>query len=202
MPSPKANPSEAANVFLNVPYDDKYEPILIALTAALVALGRIPRLTFEVADDGRGRLQRIIELINRCPISFHDLSAVELPVRFNMPFELGLACAIQHTRKKHRYFILEEKPYRLDVHLSDLKGVDPKIHEGEPETAIAAVLEVLDKPGYRPNTGEVMDLYNEMGTILPAIKNIHRKTKVFSNRVYADLVASAWKIADTKGFHK
>lgn len=82
-------------VFLNVPYSPSYERTLLALTAALVAIGRVPRLTFQLPDGGQGRLQRIFALLRSCRVSLHDLSAVGLPVRFNMPFELGLACALK-----------------------------------------------------------------------------------------------------------
>ena len=200
--SSSTDTASAADVFLNVPYDKNYEPVLLALTAALVALGRTPRLTFEVPDDGVGRIKRIIDLIRLCPVSFHDLSAVEPPPRFNMPFELGLACAVQHLRKKHRYFILEAEPHRLDRHLSDLKGVDHKVHHGKPAEAIAAVLEVLDKPGYRPNAKEVLGLYEEMSSALPGILALHLKEKIFSVRVYGALVAIGWEKAAAAGFHR
>lgn len=202
MSSAPSDSTASADVFLNVPYDKDYEPVLLALTAALVALGRTPRLTFQVPDDGAGRIKRIIDLIRKCPVSFHDLSAVELPPRFNMPFELGLACAVQHLRKKHRYFILEAEPHRLDKHLSDLKGVDHKIHHRNPANAIAAVLEVLDKPGYRPNAKEVFALYEEMTASVPDILRLHMKDKIFSVRVYGALVAIGWEKAVAAGFHR
>ena len=207
MSSTETDSSSSADVFLNVPYDKAYEPVLLALTAALVALGRTPRLTFEVPDDGVGRIKRIIDLIRKCPVSFHDLSAVDLPPRFNMPFELGLACAVQHLggkprAKKHRYFILEAEPHRLDRHLSDLKGVDHKVHHGDPAAAIAAVLEVLDTPGYRPNAKEVFALYQAMSAAVPEVLKLHLKDKIFSVRVYGALVAIGWDLAAALGFHE
>lgn len=51
-------------VFLNVPYSLGYEKTLVALTAALVSVGRVPRLTFQIPDGGQGRLQRIFALRN------------------------------------------------------------------------------------------------------------------------------------------
>jgi hypothetical protein len=82
------------SVFLNVPFDESYEPLFVALISALVALGRIPRCVLELPEMGSGRLARILQLIRSCSISIHDLSRVGLPVRFNMPFELGIAVAL------------------------------------------------------------------------------------------------------------
>ena len=65
----------STDVFLNIPYDNNplSESLLVAYTASLVALGRKPRLTFEIPDGGTGRMGRIFSLLKSCPISFHDL---------------------------------------------------------------------------------------------------------------------------------
>lgn len=202
MPSVRINPTD---VFLNVPYDKSHEPILVGLTAALVAIGRKPRLTFEVPDCGEGRLRKMVALIRGCPVSFHDLSAVTLPPRFNMPFELGLACAIRELGRapKHEFFLLEEKDHRLDIHLSDLKAIDPKIHGGTPVGAISAVLEVLKKPGYNADTTEVLTLCEEMHAAVPAILARFNKDKlVESTRAFGTLVALGWEQAAARGFHE
>lgn len=150
-PSKRAAPAVTpAQVFLNVPYSKSYERTLVALTAALVAVGRFPRLTFQLPDGGQGRLQRIFALLRSCRVSVHDLSAVGLPVRFNMPFELGLACALKEQTGRHDFLVLDRAPHRLDRHLSDLKNVDPKIHHGTVTGAINAILESLDKPTGNP----------------------------------------------------
>src|SRR5438132_838642 len=74
------------SVFLNVPFDEDYERLFVALISALVALGRIPHCVLELPETGQGRLLRILQLISSCPVSIHDLSRAELPARFNMPF--------------------------------------------------------------------------------------------------------------------
>ena len=81
-------------VFLNVPFDIGYERLFVALISALVSLGRVPRCVLEIPEQGIGRLSRIFRLVRTCPVSVHDLSRVGQPVRFNMPFELGLAVAL------------------------------------------------------------------------------------------------------------
>jgi hypothetical protein len=182
-------------VFLNVPYDRSYEKILVALTAALVALGRVPALTFQIPDGGQGRLARIFRLLKSCRVSIHDLSAVGLPVRFNMPFELGLACAIKEQSGRHDFLVLERKSHRVDRHLSDLRGVDPKIHRGTVEGAICAVLEVLERPGGNPSTAEVLQLHRRMMRFVPALKTRHGRTDLYGTRVYGELVALGWDAA-------
>jgi len=85
---------EGKAVFINAPFDAAYEPLFITLVGMLVFLGQEPYCVLEVREKGEGRLARIIELIRNCRMSIHDLSRVGLPARFNMPFELGLACTV------------------------------------------------------------------------------------------------------------
>jgi len=188
-----------AQVFLNVPYDASYERILVALTAALVAVGRVPRLTFQIPEQGQGRLQRIFDLLKSCRVSIHDLSAVGQPVRFNMPFELGLACAIKRQTGRHDFLILERKRYRLHKHLSDADGIDPKIHHGTAQGAICAILEVIEKPGGNPPAAEVMKLFRRMNSMVPNFKARHGKRPLFSPQVYGELVAYGWAAARDMG---
>lgn len=83
---------------------------MVALSAAL---GRVPQLTFQVPDGDEGHLPRIFRLLKSCRVSIHDLNAVGIPVRFNMPFELGLACAIKQQTGRHDFLALERKSHRL-----------------------------------------------------------------------------------------
>jgi len=88
------------SVFLNVPFDKGYESLFVSLISALVSLGRVPHCVLEVPDPGIGRLPRILRLIRSCPVSMRDLSRVGLPVRFNMPFELGIAVALSRIERR------------------------------------------------------------------------------------------------------
>lgn len=188
-----------AQVFLNIPYSASYEKLLVALTAALVAVGRVPQLTFQIPDGGQGRLQRIFTLLKSCNVSIPDLSAVGRPVRFNMPFELGLACALKAAGGRHDFLVLEKKPHRLDRHLSDLRGIDPKIHHGTAQGAIGAVLDVLAKPGRNPDATAVMRLYRVLRRYVPLLKRRHRSPDLFSQRIYHELVALGFDEARQMG---
>ena len=146
--------SPVSTVFLNVPFDEKYSPLLIALLAGLAALGRDPHCVLEVPSGGRNRLDRIYHLIAACGASIHDLSRVTAsgPLRvprFNMPFELGLAYAIaQHH--PHSFFVLETRPHRLQASLSDLNGHDPHIHGGSQDGVLRCLLDCFGTGSYQP----------------------------------------------------
>jgi hypothetical protein len=116
-------------VFLNVPFDRGYERLFVALISALVSIGRVPHCVLEIPEQGTGRLARTFRLIQDCPASLHDLSRVGRPVRFNMPFELGLAVALSRMERRPKFIILESEQYRLQRTLSDLNGFDPGIHK-------------------------------------------------------------------------
>lgn len=182
---------QSDQVFLNVPYNRSYEKMLVALTCALVVVGCVPRLTFEVPEVGEGRLKRIFDLIKSCRVSVHDLSAVGLPVRFNMPFELGLAWTVKQQLGEHDFLILERKAHRLPRHLSDLNGIDPKIHGGTAAGAIGAILDTLVRPDGNPASEDVMRLHRQMMKVVPELKKRHRTKDLFGARIYGELVVAA-----------
>ena len=109
----RRHPLDERSVFLNVPFDAGYEGNFVALIASIIAVGRVPRCVLELPELGGGRLSRLFELLEQCRVSIHDLSRVNMPVRFNMPFELGLACALARYRKPHDYILMEKKPIRF-----------------------------------------------------------------------------------------
>jgi hypothetical protein len=107
------------SVFLNVPYDDAFENLFLAYIAGISAFGFIPRAAIEVPYS-RQRLERILSIIGECDFSLHDLSRVQLDrkpprtPRFNMPFELGLAVALEGKITGHAWIVCEfaVQPFR------------------------------------------------------------------------------------------
>jgi hypothetical protein len=65
------------DVFLNIPYDARFENLLLAYIAGISAFGFAPRATLEIPF-GQRRLDRILSLIRQSRYSIHDLSRVEL----------------------------------------------------------------------------------------------------------------------------
>jgi hypothetical protein len=155
-----------SDVFLNVPFDRKYEPLFLALVSGLVALRRRPRCVLELPDAGSGRIARILELMRHCEASVHDLSRVttsgpagkRVP-RFNMPFELGLACALSHIAGGHSFVVMEEVAYRSQRSLSDLSGVDAYVHRGTPTGVLAALSDWLGSRAHDPSPRQMLRLY-------------------------------------------
>ena len=186
------------SVFLNIPFDVSYEPLFIALISALVAIGRTPRCVLEVPEQGDGRLRRIFDLIRRCPVSVHDLSRVGLPVRFNMPFELGIAFALRRI-DRHQFILLEAKRHRLQKTLSDLNGIDPGIHGGTVIGMVSCVLSGLAKPTRNPDPHQIERIRRQLWKTVPVLKRRHHRTTIYSRAVFGDLVGGATFLARKEG---
>jgi hypothetical protein len=57
--------AEAKRVFLNIPYDAKFERLYLAYTVGVIELGLQPRATLAIPG-GPARLDRIVDLIQSC----------------------------------------------------------------------------------------------------------------------------------------
>lgn len=136
------------NVFINCPFDEKYEPILQAILFCITYLGFTPRIARERSNSGEMRIEKIKELIESSKFSIHDLSRCQAEqeeeyYRLNMPFELGYDFGCKEyfgrTRNTKKFLILEEKPFRYQAALSDIAGFDIEQHEGSYEKAVRKV---------------------------------------------------------------
>jgi hypothetical protein len=185
-------------VFLNVPFDRGYEVLFVALISSLVALGRVPRSVLELPDHGEGRLARILEMIRSCPVSVHDLSRVGRPVRFNMPFELGIAFALSRVAG-HKFVILESKRYRLQRTLSDVNGIDPGIHGARVSGIVSCVLSQLGKSSGNPELETVNRIYRQLWRTIPFIKKAHGRDNLYSRSIFSQLVSGANDLATKEG---
>ena len=187
------------SVFLNVPFDHGYERNFVALVSTLLALGRRPRCVLELPDLGEGRLSRIFRHIESCRISIHDLSRVGLPVRFNMPFELGLACALSTYKGRHSFVLLEKKPFRLDRTLSDIKGRDPLIHRGTPAGVITCVTDVLGSRAGDPTLRELRILWKRLWAYACDLKVHYRRDSLFHRTLFNELILGGTLLAGQTG---
>jgi hypothetical protein len=187
------------SVFLNVPFDQDYEPLFVALVSALAALGRMPHSVLEVPEQGDGRLARIFGLMRQCPVSIHDLSRVELPVRFNMPFELGIAFALSRLEKSHKFVLLEAKRHRLQKTLSDVNGIDPGIHRAAVKGVISCVLSHLGESRGNPDAKTVASIHRQLWKIIPSLKAMHGRANIYSRAIFTELVDGAIRLAKIEG---
>jgi hypothetical protein len=187
-------------VFLNIPFDSEYERFLVALVPTIVAVGRIPRTVLEVPEQGIGRLARLVKHLADCELSVHDLSRVGVPARFNMPFELGLACALAHVRPPHAYVLLERESFRLDRTLSDMRGRDAYIYGRSVKRLIAGLLDALrPTSGARPSHRQVFSLYRNLSVAALGLKRDAGVSAIYSRTMFEDLVAAATDLAARAG---
>ncbi|HEU4833509.1 MAG TPA: hypothetical protein VFS90_03800 [Pyrinomonadaceae bacterium] len=166
----------ARSVFINCPFDKDYEPLSRAIVFAIRDLNLKPRSAMHVSDGGQPRINKILELIENCKFSIHDICRTELdPVnglpRFNMPFELGLDLGCKRYRISDQedklLLILDTERDRYRTFLSDIAGQDIANHNGSVEAVISIVRDWL-RPYLNPSA-----VTTQSGRI------IYRRYKVF-----------------------
>lgn len=190
-------------VFLNIPYDAPFSPLFLAYVAGITAFGLVPRATLEIPGSVR-RLDRIIALIRSCEYSLHDLSRVELDPtppptpRFNMPFELGLAVALDSTfpRRRHSWFIFETALWRIQKSLSDLNGTDAYIHSGTVEGVFRELAKAFVRITQQPTVEQMRTIYDKIAVILPKFLSDAGSEHPFHARVFQDLIVYAGALAN------
>ncbi len=184
-------------VFLNIPYDSRFERLCIAYICGIAAFGLVPRATLEIP--GNRRLDRIVELIRSCPFSVHDLSRVQSDrnrprtPRFNMPFELGLAVAHEKlTKSEHSWFVFETMSRRADKSLSDLAGTDIYIHQGTVHGVLQQISNAFIRQERQPSLAEMNAIYRYIRKELPSILRQSGSTSVFDGaRPFRDVSIAA-----------
>lgn len=140
------------NVFINCPFDARYQPLFQAIVFAVHDCGFVARCAMETDDGSQIRIDKIFSIIRDCRLGVHDISRTEadagsgLP-RFNMPLELGVFLGAKHfgpgKQREKCCLILDSEPYRYQQYLSDIAGQDIRAHALEPEVAIRRVRDWL-----------------------------------------------------------
>ncbi len=196
-------PIDPQSVFLNVPFDEDYAPLFVALITGLAALGRKPRCVLEVPSGGRNRLERIFGLIASCGASIHDLSRVTLSdhlnvPRFNMPFELGIAYSLSQLRP-HSFFVFEEKAFRLQASLSDLSGHDPYIHDGSSSGVLRCILDCFGAPSKALRLPTLEAMARRLTQSALRLQKEHRTPGLFHSYLFRRIVLAAVELAKHRG---
>jgi hypothetical protein len=193
-PNPGA---KKASVFLNVPYDERFENLFLAYIAGISAFGFAPRATLEIPFSQR-RLERIISLIASSQYSVHDLSRVELDrnpprtPRFNMPFELGLTVGIG----KHDWIVCEATRHRIKKSLSDIDGTDVYIHDGTIRGVFRELSNAFVRTRRQPSVVQMMQIYRILRSNFAGILKKAGAKDPFNARVFLDLCVLASAAAD------
>ena len=182
MAAPKLAPSD---VFINLPFDSGYERLFLAMIAGLVSLGLNPRSVVQIPASS-DRLRRLVEIIQECPFSIHDLSRVQLSgtgtfrvPRFNMAFEMGLAAAVSMTAPgiTRQWRVIEAVRHRVGHSCSDVDGYNAEIHGG----TVRGMFEALSNIFPDPPTGAL----NDVGDMLWVYRRLRRFRKTLPKNIYA-----------------
>jgi hypothetical protein len=136
------------SVFVNCPYDEDYRACFDAIVFTCVHAGFFPWIAASTGSVARGRIDRILEGLEWCRYSIHDLTryrgeGAENLSRFNMPLELGIAMGVrgQHAGEDaHDWMVMGPPGHVFHGYVSDLAGIDPLPHDGTPERVCTAVL--------------------------------------------------------------
>lgn len=187
-----------ARVFLNIPYDPKFERLFLAYIAGISAYGMVPQATLQITDSSR-RLEKILKLARSCTYSVHDLSRVQLDAkkprvpRFNMPFELGLcvADANQKDNQKQNWFVFEAVANRLDKSLSDLRGTDPRIHDATVRGVLSGLCNIFRRPGRQPSVPQMWQIYKKLRKSQPAILKRAGSGTLYTRKVFGEICVAA-----------
>lgn len=170
-------------VFLNVPFDRKYESLLRALVFTIHDCGFASRCAREIDDGGQVRLDKVYDLIRQSKYGIHDLSrtspdkAHRLP-RFNMPLELGIFLGARKfgsaEQRKKGCLILDRDPYRYLKFCSDLAGHDIRAHAHRVEEMIRSVRDWLSNQTTLrevriPSPSRMVDRYRQFQAQLPTM---------------------------------
>ena len=140
------------NVFINCPFDKKYQPLFRAIVFTIQHCGFAARCALEEDSTGDIRINKIISIINDCRYGIHDISKADLDeysqlARFNMPLELGIfigahrfASSKDHNSTK-KYIVMDIEPYRYQKFISDLGGQDIKVYGTDTENQVGTIIQ-------------------------------------------------------------
>lgn len=175
---PRAN----RQVFLNVPFDERYRKLLDALVFAVHECGLQARSALDGDDGGEIRLEKLYRIIAECRFGIHDLSRTTLDSenrlpRFNMPLELGLFLGArrfgQGAQRKKSCLILEKERWRYQKYCSDIAGQDIRAHGNQVHQALKAVRNWLQAnlpaSHHLPSPSMLTERYLAFRRELPAI---------------------------------
>ena len=139
-----------AQVFLNYPFDEAFQPFEDAMHFAVFAGGLFPICGKLISSPDRPRLEMLVDSIVGCSYSAHDFSrstgeGENNLARFNMPLEMGMALfhALYTRRTGHRCSFYVPDPHSYKTYASDLAGLDPKCYNDDPVQLLTGMYDWL-----------------------------------------------------------
>ncbi len=165
----------------------------LAYIVGLTHLGLKPRATLGIPG-GERRLDRILELVQSCQYSIHDLSRVQIDrnppptPRFNMPCELGMTITWQKLNPgRHTWFVFESRHRRVQKSLSDLDGTDPNIHGGTIEGVMRELCNAFVRRSPQPSVPEMLGTYRRVDRQMDDVLATAGTENPFEACVFKDL---------------
>lgn len=192
------------NVFINCPFDSRFRPLFDAIVFAIHDAGFRSRSSLERSSATEVRISKILRIIGECRYGVHDISRTQLGSktklpRFNMPLELGLFLGSHHfgdhIQNQKCCLILDSKPNRWNVFISDIGGQDVFCHEGSSTGAIREVRNWLRTetkrdtiPGHEIMCERFELFQNELPRICKLVQ-LNPKTLIYDDYVW---VVNEW----------
>lgn len=144
------HPEYKENVFINCPFDQKYDRMFLAIVFTIISLKLRPK-SARVRTASEIRIKKICGLIRDSKYGVHDISRTQLDKksglpRFNMPFELGLDLGCKEFNDSYSdktMLVVESRNYESQKFLSDILGYDPDAHGNNAERLIKIVSDWL-----------------------------------------------------------
>jgi len=140
--------ARSREVFVNCPFDERYQPLFYATIFCLHDCGFLARTALETDDSSQVRLEKICRIIEECDLGVHDISRTDpdedsgLP-RFNMPLELGLFLGAKRfggdVQSQKQCLILSSEQYTYQQYISDIAGQDIRAHGGDVNALIRVI---------------------------------------------------------------
>ena len=192
------------SVFINCPFDRRYQPLFRATVFTIQQCGFLPRCALEVEDSGEERIRKIKRLIRECRYGIHDISRAQLDpttglARFNMPLEMGLFFGAQEygrrEQRRKRSLVLDTEPYRYQKFCSDIAGQDIRAHNDQSSRVIIAVrgmlATALEDGEHPPGAAKIRERYAAFRAKLPSLcAALHLKPAEVQFVEYRSLVHS------------
>jgi hypothetical protein len=150
---------------------------------------------------------RILKTLSRSKYSIHDLSrftgeGINNFARFNMPLELGLACALRFEREQsaqpHSLLVLVPEGFSYEEFVSNLAGFDPSRHSQSVETVIREVSAWLrlQEDAIEP-APSALQIYQAFSSFKSQVVDL--RLKALEKELWPDLLLAAYRTVPSAG---
>lgn len=197
------------DVFINCRFDPEWQDKFEALAFAVIGCGFRVHCARELDDATGTRIDKLYRIIGESRYGVHDLSCVGLDginnlPRFNMPLELGFFLAAKQyggaQQREKRCLIMEREPYRYQMFVSDLNGMDIGPHQDEARQMVRCVRDFLFTASRRKTIPTGLNLVNSYDAFVHSMPQLLADSGLgHGDLLFADFekLAIEWAKADS-----